>query len=50
MTTTNFEESNGLEDIWENFVDLDEQIFLNENPLEIKTRGRAFNVKNREKL
>lgn len=41
MTNTNFEEEN-LKDIWEDLVDIDEQIFLNENILEIKTRGRAF--------
>ena len=50
MTNTNFEEGFPQEDIWEKFVDLDEQIFINENILEIKTRGRAFSTKNREKL
>ena len=35
MTKSN-EELQGLNDIWDKFVDLDEQMFMNENPMEVK--------------
>jgi hypothetical protein len=31
-----------LSDIWEKVADMEEQIFMNENPMEMKVRGNSF--------
>lgn len=48
--TKNNDDMYAMEDIWEKYVDLDEQIFMNENPLDAKLRGRAFSPEDRTKL
>jgi hypothetical protein len=39
-----------LEDLWSKFVDLDEQVMMQELHLESLTRGRSFSQNDREKL
>lgn len=43
---TKIDESN-IEDIFEKYADLDEEIYMNENPLELKVRGRSFSLVDR---
>jgi uncharacterized protein YaaW (UPF0174 family) len=41
-----------MDDMWAKYADLDEEIYMNENPMEMKLRGRSFsnvdraNIKN----
>lgn len=49
--TKNNDDMKGMDDIWEKYIDLDENMFMNENPLEAKlVRGRSFSIEDRSKL
>jgi hypothetical protein len=36
-----------MDDIWAKYVDLDEHMFAEDNPLEKSLRGRAFSLEDR---
>ena len=47
---TNSDHQQVLEDVWTKFVDLDEQVMMQELHLESLSRGRSFSVDDRTKL
>ena len=46
----NNDDNTVITDIWEKCCDLDEQIFINESPLEQKVRGGTFSQEDRNKI
>lgn len=50
MTNGKNENSNHIEDLWTKYVDLDEQLMMQELHLEQQNRGRSFSQEDRVKL